>query len=113
MQEHALLCKILELTGTYDQLEQTNCSWSEAAARTIQTIEWAYHDKMRDHTQAKAGGRFDVEEVSAFAGTASAMENLCIDPSLLSYVKDVAEKDASILKKLRKAREEREARDKK
>ena len=113
VQENQLLCNLLELAGSYDQLNIANLAWAEAAARKVQTIEWAYHDKLRDSTQAKSGGRLDAKEVVAFSGMGRTCETLCVAPSLLSHVKEIVEKDAAILKHLRKAREEREERAKK
>ena len=47
---------------------------------------------------------------STLASTSSASDTVCVAPDLLSHVKEVVEKDASILKNLRKARDEREQR---
>ncbi len=50
------------------------------------------------------------EEMAAFSGSAKAGDMLLCAPQLLDYVKQESEKDAAILKNIRKAREERDAR---
>ena len=55
-------------------------------------------------------GRLSYEELSAFSGASKAGDLLMVSPSLLDHVKAVVEKDAAIMKYIRKAREERDAR---
>ena len=105
--EHENLCQMLTLGGEYDQLDLTNCAWSEAALRRLQTIEWVYHEKVRE-AEVVAGDRITVEEMSAFAGTTRAGEVLMLCPALLAHVKAQVETDVGIMKVVRKAREERE-----
>ena len=75
----------------------------------MQTIEWVYHDKVRENEQA-AGDRISVEEFSAFSGTLRAGETTMICPSLLAHVRSIVETDVGIMKSVRKAREERDLR---
>ena len=50
-----------------------------------------------------------MEEQHAFAGAARVLTALMVCPKLLDHVKADVERDASLAKNLRKAREEREA----
>jgi hypothetical protein len=110
VQEHEQLMKYVELAGEYDQLDLANCAFVEAILRRAQTIEWAYHDRLRESDTAGGGNtRLSLEEFSAFSGVSKAGDLLMVAPSLLDHVKSVVERDASIMKNIRKAREEREA----
>ena len=104
--EHENLAHLLTLSAEYDQLDLTNLAWAEAAARRMQTIEWVYHDKVRENEQV-AGDRISIEEMSAFSGTHRAGETTMICPALLSHVRGQVETDVGIMKSVRKAREER------
>eukprot|EP00959_Pyramimonas_sp_CCMP1952_P471310 9498205-Pyramimonas_sp.AAC.1 len=46
--EHEILLRSIELAGQYDHLDVTNLARMEAAARRVQTIEWACHGKIRE-----------------------------------------------------------------
>ena len=107
--EHETLLRIIELAGQYDQLDVSNIACMEAAARRVQTIEWAYHDKIRE-TDAGSTSRLSLEEATAFSGLSRAGDLLMVAPALLDHVKVAVEKDAAIMKNIRKAREERELR---
>ena len=48
VQEYEFLLKLLELAGEYDQLDVSNLAFAEALMRRVQTIGWAYHDKLRE-----------------------------------------------------------------
>ena len=110
--EHENLAHLLTLSAEYDQLDLCNCAWAEAALRRMQTIEWVYHDKVKEQEQG-AGDRISVEELAAFSGTHKAGETIMICPSLLSHVRSQVETDVGIMKSVRKAREERDLRKKK
>ena len=103
VQEHEGLTKLVELADEFGQLDLTNCAFSEATFRRAQTIEWVYHDRLRE---ADAAATKD----NAFSGFSTAGDLLMVCPLLLDHVKGVVEKDAAIMKNIRKAREEREAR---
>ncbi|CAK0894817.1 unnamed protein product, partial [Prorocentrum cordatum] len=107
--EHETLLRIIELAGQYDQLDVTNLACMEAAARRVQTIEWAYHDKIRE-TDAGSTSRLSIEEATAFSGLSRAGDLMMVAPALLEHVKLQVEKDAAIMKNIRKAKEERELR---
>ena len=110
VQEHEGLMKLLELAGEFDQLDLTNCAFAEAIFRRAQTIEWVYHDRLREADAAATKDKLSPEEMSAFSGFSKAGDLLMVCPLLLDHVKGVVEKDAAIMKNIRKAREEREAR---
>ncbi|CAK0795370.1 unnamed protein product, partial [Prorocentrum cordatum] len=107
--EHETLLRIIELAGQCDQLDVTNLACMEAAARRVQTIEWAYHDKIRE-TDAGSTSRLSIEEATAFSGLSRAGDLMMVLPALLEHVKLQVEKDAAIMKNIRKAKEERELR---
>ena len=110
VQEHEQLMKYLELAGTYDQLDLSNCAFAEAILRRAQTIEWAYHDRLREADSASSKDKMSPEEFAAFSGFSKAGDLLMVAPQLLEHVKTQVEKDAAIMKNIRKAREERELR---
>ncbi|CAK0883778.1 unnamed protein product, partial [Prorocentrum cordatum] len=110
VQEHEQLMKYLELAGTYDQLDLSNCAFAEAILRRAQTIDWAYHDRLREADSASSKDKMSPEEFSAFSGFSKAGDLLMVAPQLLEHVKTQVEKDAAIMKNIRKAREERKLR---
>ena len=111
MQEHEFLLAVIDMAGTYDQLDLTNLAWAESVMRRLQTIEWAYHEKLRE--SGSGVGKMEPEEMSAFAGTSKSGSIMMVCPELLDHVKGVVERDAVIMKNLRKAREERAEKGKK
>eukprot|EP00971_Amphidinium_carterae_P084669 1675933-Amphidinium_carterae.1 len=58
--EHENLMRLLELGGCYDQLDLANNAWAEAAFRRAQTIEWTYHDGVRE-SESGASDRLSPE----------------------------------------------------
>jgi len=106
MGEREQLLKMIELAGSFDQLELTNLAWAEKAFRRIQVIEWVHHERVRDGETS--GDRLSPEEWAAFSGTTRAGDTLMVCPQLLSHVKRQVETDVQIMKSVRKAREERE-----
>ena len=109
VQEHEQIMRLLELGGEYDQLDLSNCAWAEAALRRAQTIEWVYHEKLREQDYG-GGERLSPEEASAFSGVSRAGDHMMVAPALLAHVRTVVETDVNIMKSVRKAREERELR---
>ena len=116
--EHAL--RSLDHQGCYDGLDLTNIAGVELIFRRVQMIEYAY---MRDGALAKigdgegggkknkgggkggrGGGFFD--EASVFSGTHRDSGEYMVCPELLDYVSKEVERDASVMKQVRKAREE-------
>lgn len=107
MGEHGQLMKLVDLAGSYDQLDLTNCSWAEAAFRRAQVVEWVYNDRTRDADHGFSD-KLSPAERAAFSGSTRAGESVMVCPALLSHVKTVVEADVNILKSVRKAREDRE-----
>ncbi|CAK0871112.1 unnamed protein product, partial [Prorocentrum cordatum] len=108
--EHEQLIKYIGLAGTHDQLDLSNCAFAEAIFRRAQTIEWSYHDRLRGADSASSKDKMSPGEFSAFSGFSKAGDLLMVAPALLEFVKGQVEKDAAIMKNIRKAREERELR---
>ena len=109
VQEHEHLMRFIEFGCLYDQLDLTNLAIGEALFRRAQTIEWVYHDKLRDAgTDSK--DRLSPEEMVAFSGLDRTGDQLMVAPSLLEHVRGVVEKDAATMNNIRKARKERELR---
>jgi hypothetical protein len=106
MGEHEQLLKMIELAGSFDQLDLSNLAWAEMAFRRIQVIEWVHHERVRE--SEASGDRLSPEEWAAFSGTTKAGDTLMVCPQLLAHVKGVVETDVQIMKSVRKAREERE-----
>ena len=110
VQEHELLMKVIELGAEYDQLDLHNLASFECVFRRAQTTEWVYHDRIREADAGLGKDRLAPEEMAAFSGLSRAGDALMVAPQLLDHVKSVTEKDAAIMKNIRKAREERELR---
>lgn len=119
IQEHERLLRMLAVAAEYDQLDLTNCAWAEMALRQCQTIEWVYLDRLREidgagSSSGKGGGKsrdpIAPEELSAFNGVSRVGDLAMVCPTLLGHVKITTERDASILKAVRQARHERQAR---
>ena len=96
---HESLCKILEPAMCYDQVDVASLACMELLVRQVQVLEEGYKDKFSSNTDVS----FDIALMS---GTA-ARSQLCIAPSLSSWVADEARKEVAILKERRKAREEK------
>jgi hypothetical protein len=107
--EHKELCRYLRLMSLYDQLDVSNLASAESMFRRLQTIEFSYLEKIRDQQAKNApGGRMTLEEQALFWGLSRTDSMLMIAPALLDHARAEAEKQASLAKNLRKAREERE-----
>lgn len=65
--------------------------------------------KAKEMESKAVGGRLSLEEQTTFGGVTRQFATLMICPELLTYVKEETEREASLAKNLRKAREEREA----
>ena len=107
---HETLAGIIHTAACYDQLDLTNLAWVEMALRAMQSIEFVYQERMIEKETLAAGSRLTLEERSAFTGAVRPGQQLMVCPSLLEHVKKEAERTGGLLKELRKAREEREAR---
>lgn len=92
-----------------DQFDGTNSVGIEMILRRMQTIEFAHAERAKENEAKGVGGRLTLEEQSAFAGTSRAQSSVMLAPQLLEHVRSDIERDASLAKNLRKAREERDA----
>lgn len=128
-QLHETVLKQVETLGTYDGLDLVNLAGVEMMLRQAQLVEYAYaqdsavgysevqaqtggHDKGKKtgsgREKDEGGGRFTlVHEAAVFAGNHRDSGSYMICPDLLDYVGREIERDASVLKQVRKAREER------
>ena len=115
--EHGL--RALDHYGCYDCLDLTHSAGVELMLRRVQMVEYAY---MRDGAASSAGqgeagkknkgggkggrGAGFFDESSVFSGTHRDSGEFMVCPELLDYVSKEVERDASVMKQVRKAREE-------
>ena len=97
---HESLCKILQTALVYDQVDASNLACMELVVREIQMIEEKYAEKMEGEEGHRA-------EAHLFLGSSSSRGNVCVDPSLRSWIAEEMRGEAAVLKERRKAREER------
>eukprot|EP00438_Fugacium_kawagutii_P034490 Skav226404 [mRNA] locus=scaffold3989:204376:205527:- [translate_table: standard] len=109
IQEHFQISMSLRQCLLVDQVNPFNLLSVEIQFRRLQTIEFSYSEKAREAESRAVGGRLSLEEQTTFGGITRQYATLMICPDLLDYVKQETEKEASLAKNLRKAREEREA----
>lgn len=128
--EHELALRVLESACGYDALDIVNLASIEALVRRLQLIEYAYQIEESNlyggggkggnngggngGGKGKGGGRSVaraglLEEQAVFQGTHRDLSGACVSPLLLDYVAKEVERDASVMKSVRKAREERRA----
>jgi len=107
--EHHCVTQALKLGLLNDQIDGSNLMMVESLFRRLQTIEFAHSERAREQEAKGYGGKLSLEEQMAFAGSSRAGGSLMICPLLLDYVRGEVEREASLAKNLRKAREEREA----
>lgn len=113
--EHENLMKILDRLGRFDGLDLSNLAGAELAFRRLQLIEYFYSD--RGPGGGKGSGKNKEKKVdeaykaeaAVFTGTHREFGDTMVAPELLDYVSKEVEKDASVMKQVRKAREERAA----
>ena len=112
--EHENLMKIIDKMGRYDGLDLTNLASAEMAFRRLQLIEYFYSEKgpgggkgSGKAKDKKAEDGSYKSEAAIFSGTHREFGDTMIAPDLLEYVSKEVERDAAILKQVRKAREER------
>ena len=109
IQEHFQTSMSLRTALLVDQLDPYNLLSVEIQFRRLQTIEFSYSERAKEAEAKAVGGRLSLEERSSFGGITRQYATLMICPELLEHVKLETEKEASLAKNLRKAREEREA----
>ena len=109
---HELALRTLEHLVTFDYLNVPNLSGAEDLARAAQLVEYVYHQEssVSDAGKGKGKGRAGVlDEAHIFTGAHRDPGEVMISPDLLEYVSKEVERDASIMKQIRKGREERAA----
>ena len=99
---HDALCRILETSVCYDQLNCPCLAGLELICRQIQCIEERYKDKF---CGGDAGGTGSLEH-HLMSGLQSRAQ-LCICPALNDWLADELRKQTAVDKERRKAREER------
>ncbi|CAE8601066.1 unnamed protein product, partial [Polarella glacialis] len=116
--EHETYMKTVARLGEFDGVDIMNLVGVEVLLRQAQLIEYVYSDK---GPAAKGGGKGDGEqkkknekggheviyEASIFTGSNKEYGDTMVAPQLLEYVAKEVEKDAAVMKQVRKAREER------
>ena len=114
--EHENLMKIVDKLGRYDGLDLSNLAGAEMAFRRLQLIEYFYSDKGpgsgKGSGKSKERKTEDASykaEAAIFSGTHREFGDTMVAPDLLEYVSKEVERDAAVLKQVRKAREERAA----
>ena len=112
MDTHENILKSVEKAGCFDGLEVCNLMAMEVSFRQAQLIEYVYLQETAAKVPKGKGttqraGLFD--EHSIFTGSHRESGEAMIAPDLMDYVAKEVERDASILKQVRKAREERKA----
>ena len=119
VETHRIGLEVLEVSGCYDQLNIANIAGLEKLLREAQLIEWQYAESARKAKdgdgdgggkKSKGSGKGDVlvsGEQQLFTGKHKEYGNVMISPELFAYVAQEAEKEVSVMKQVRKAREER------
>ena len=87
-----MLMNIVELGAEYDQVDLSNSAAFECIFRRAQTIEWVYHDRIREADAGSSRDRLAPEEMAVFSGVSRAGDTLMVAPQLLEHVKGVTEK---------------------
>jgi hypothetical protein len=118
VQEHDNLSKIIDRLGRYDGLDLANIAGAELIFRRLQLIEYFYSEKGPGGGKGSGKGEKKDKksddgnykaEAAVFAGSHREFGDTMVAPELLDYVSKEIEKDASVMKQVRKAREERQA----
>ena len=112
---HYSCCWILELMGSFDQLDLPNIAAAEAVARRLQAIEWQYRERVRETSCSHVVASVDVagapalttSEVDLIEGAAKTDATLMVCPLLIRYVSDESKTEADVSKAEYKASEER------
>eukprot|EP00438_Fugacium_kawagutii_P014095 Skav231798 [mRNA] locus=scaffold734:131220:155475:+ [translate_table: standard] len=105
IQEHFQISMSLRQCLLVDQVNPYNLLSVEIQFRRLQTIEFSYSEKAREAESRAVGGRLSLEEQTTFGGITRQYATLMICPDLLDFVKQETEKEASLAKNLRKARD--------
>ena len=101
-QEHALLCRAIELGLTFDQLQGAELSCFELSARRLQMLEMKLRDKV---ASSLLGG--DNRGGQSHLSWDRTRGLLMISPELEEFASGVLAKETAAAKERRKLREER------
>ena len=109
--------RLLHETGTYDGLDLTTLVSVEIIMRKVQQFEYGYARKMQE--KKSGGGNSGQGSISeeilgadeAFSGLSHDRGMFMCSPELLESVTKDMENKSGILKQIRKAKMERDARD--
>ena len=111
---HEAGCRTLEHAGCFDQAELCNLASVETLVRRLQLIEYYYYEAARreeaGRQQQQGKGKkigATIEESAVFSGQNRDYGECMVAPSLIDHVAKEVERDAAIMKQIRKAREER------
>ena len=111
--QHGIALRAIALAGCQDQLDLPNLAVIESLVREAQMSEYYYkqierdeHEKSRGQDKKNSRG-LALDEVEYFQGTDKTAYDSMICPALAEWIAKQAERDSSIAKQTRKAREER------
>ena len=111
MTEYSVLCRILELAITFDQLHITNLACMELVCRRLQLIEEKYRFRL-PQIDGGAGAADPENDHGLFLGLGSATmagrSALMVMPALTSFIGEELAKEAAVSKGRVKAHELRE-----
>lgn len=127
--EHSLAMQSLDIAACYDGLDVVNFGCIQLLLRKAQMIEDAYAERgppviMTDGKKSAEGTKEEkggggakgsgkgqrpglLEEGMIFLGQHKEFEHLMVAPDLMEWVSREVERDAAVMKQVRKAREER------
>ena len=111
VQTHAQALRCIAVAGCLDQLDLPNLAVIEHLFRQVQLVEYYYRERQRASEDKQFKDKKSVgvssEEVELFlGGSKSGLESM-ICPDLMQHIAKELEREASINKQTRKAREER------
>ena len=99
--------KALSVAGCYDHLDPANVACLEVILRRAQLIENHYREVALANDSKKSRSSGLTPESAVFMGAHRDYGDCMVSPQLLEYVAKEYEKDAAVLKSVRKSREER------
>lgn len=108
---HGMALRAVELAGCTDALDVPNIYAMEHVRREAQIVEYWYHNQERDNEerarkQSKTGGP-GADDIDLFRGSLKGSNRSMNCPDLAEWIVRQLERGAKIMKRTRKAREER------
>eukprot|EP00959_Pyramimonas_sp_CCMP1952_P385361 8076625-Pyramimonas_sp.AAC.1 len=107
--------RCLDESAGYDMIDLSNSATLELLMRKTQLVEFAHHmdyfpsrtaDKGKDKYHAASLQHAAVDEAAIFSGVTKGSGTVMVCLDLITHVASEVERDAAILKQVRKAREE-------